>query len=104
MTQLDLSSRLGVLPRTVANWEADRSEPRGNRLAMLAGVLGVSMNWLITGNGEESYAGDGHLAETRSVVLKIGRLKSLHRQAAALTAEIETDFRRLQDRLDGSGD
>ena len=32
----DLAVRLGVLPRTVANWENDRSAPRGNRLTMIA--------------------------------------------------------------------
>jgi len=53
---LDLSTEdaariLGVEVRTWANWEKDRAEPRANRLSMLAGVLQVSLPWLLTGQG-----------------------------------------------------
>jgi len=47
-----LSRQLGVKPETINNWESDRSEPRANKLQMLAGVLNVSMAWLMTGEGE----------------------------------------------------
>lgn len=43
--------RLGVLTSSWSAWECDRSEPRSNRLAMMAGVLGVSPTWLFTGIG-----------------------------------------------------
>jgi hypothetical protein len=36
----------------VRNWEYDLSEPRANRLSMMAGLLNVSMMWLINGKGE----------------------------------------------------
>lgn len=52
MNQEDLARRLGIRLQTLRNWEDDRSEPRANRLQMLAGVLGVSMVWLLTGEGE----------------------------------------------------
>lgn len=52
MSQEELARRLGIRLQTLQNWEADRSEPRANRLQMLAGVLGVSMIWLLTGEGE----------------------------------------------------
>jgi transcriptional regulator with XRE-family HTH domain len=52
MTQATLSRRLGVQVTTLRNWENDMSEPRANRLAMLAGLLGVSMMWLINGEGD----------------------------------------------------
>ena len=48
----DLAARVGVSEETVAAWEADMSEPRANRLSMLAGVLNVSLRWLLTGEGE----------------------------------------------------
>jgi hypothetical protein len=32
-------------------WECDRDEPRGNRLAMMAGLLGISPSWLLAGHG-----------------------------------------------------
>lgn len=52
MTQEDLARRLGVRLTTVQSWENDRGEPRANRLQMLAGMLGVSIRWLLTGEGD----------------------------------------------------
>jgi len=52
MTVEQLAKRLGLRTETLENWEADRSEPRANRLQMLAGFLNVSMIWLLTGEGE----------------------------------------------------
>jgi transcriptional regulator with XRE-family HTH domain len=43
--------RLGVKSTTLRSWELDHSEPRANRLAMLAGFLGVSPSWILTGVG-----------------------------------------------------
>lgn len=48
----ELAQRLGVRHRTLAGWEEDAAEPRSNRLQMLAGVLGVSLVWLMTGRGD----------------------------------------------------
>jgi transcriptional regulator with XRE-family HTH domain len=52
MTQADLAQRLGVTLESLRSWEDDRSEPRSNRLQMLAGLLNVSIAWLLTGEGE----------------------------------------------------
>lgn len=52
MTQGVLAKRLGVRLATLRAWEDDHSEPRANRLSMLAGLLNVSMMWLINGEGE----------------------------------------------------
>lgn len=52
LTQEQLASRLGLRASTLENWECDRSEPRANKLQMLAGFLNVSMVWLLTGEGE----------------------------------------------------
>ncbi len=52
MSQKELARRLGVRSSTVRGWEDDRSEPRANRLSMMAGLLNVSMMWLINGEGE----------------------------------------------------
>ncbi|MBY6048063.1 helix-turn-helix domain-containing protein [Vannielia litorea] len=50
-SQKQLAERLGVKTKTVKHWEADASEPRANKLQMLAGMLGVSMRWLLSGEG-----------------------------------------------------
>ncbi len=47
-----LARRLGVKASTIRKWEEDLSEPRANRLSMIAGLLGVSITWLIDGTGE----------------------------------------------------
>lgn len=52
LTQSGLAARLGVSAKVVSGWENDRSEPRANRLAMLSGMLGVSVAWLLTGMGD----------------------------------------------------
>ena len=52
LTQAELARRLGVKAQTIASWEADRAEPRANRLQMLAGMLNVPMVWLMTGQGD----------------------------------------------------
>ncbi len=47
-----LATRLGVKVTTLSAWEQDVKEPRANRLQMLAGMLGVSLTWLLTGQGD----------------------------------------------------
>lgn len=52
LSQTDLARRMGVKVKTVRAWENDQSEPRANKLQMLAGMLGVSIMWLLTGRGD----------------------------------------------------
>jgi transcriptional regulator with XRE-family HTH domain len=52
MTQAELARRLGVRLTTLQSWEDDLAEPRANRLSIMAGLLNVSMMWLINGEGE----------------------------------------------------
>ncbi len=59
MTQAVLARRLGVRLVTLRSWENDVAEPRANRLSMLAGLLNVSIMWLINGEGEGLSGGGG---------------------------------------------
>jgi transcriptional regulator with XRE-family HTH domain len=52
MTQKQLAKRLGVKLSTLNGWENDLSEPRANRLSMMAGILNVSIMWLLMGEGD----------------------------------------------------
>lgn len=52
MTQEEMARRLGVKLKSLRNWEDDLSEPRANKLSMMAGILNVSLLWLLTGEGE----------------------------------------------------
>ena len=51
MSQIELSRRLGVKLVTLQSWEEDRSEPRANKLQMLAGMLNISLLWVLSGQG-----------------------------------------------------
>ena len=52
MSQAELARRIGVKLKTIRAWENDQSEPRANRAGMLAGLLGVSLMWLLSGQGD----------------------------------------------------
>ncbi|QIE47456.1 helix-turn-helix domain-containing protein [Pseudohalocynthiibacter aestuariivivens] len=52
MSQAQLAKRLGIKKKTLEEWENDHSEPRANRLSMMAGLMNVTITWLLTGQGE----------------------------------------------------
>lgn len=52
LTQKELATKVGVKLETVRAWENDIKEPRANRLQMLSGILGVSLQWILSGQGE----------------------------------------------------
>ncbi|WP_253913264.1 helix-turn-helix domain-containing protein [Pseudoruegeria sp. HB172150] len=58
LSQADLAKKIGVKLKTLKAWEDDVAEPRANKLSMLAGVLNVSLVWLINGEGEGLSAPD----------------------------------------------
>lgn len=78
----DLAQRMGIARKTLERWENDQSEPRANKLQMLAGVLNVSMIWLMTGEGEgvsETVTAD------REAVSLSTELRAIREEAAALS-------------------
>lgn len=101
MTQAVLARRLGVRVATLRAWENDTAEPRANRLSMLAGLLNVSMMWLINGEGEGldgpetaselSGSGADLLAEMRSLRVELSQsakhVASLEKRLRALLTE-----------------
>lgn len=91
ITTAQLARRIGVKSATIAAWESDRSEPRANRLTMLAGVLGVSPAWLLHG------VGSAPEADVRLDAIKIakGHLETLRRNHETMGKSIE----RLADEL-----
>ena len=61
LSQEDLARRLGVKLKTIVAWENDWNEPRANKLQMVAGLLSVSIRWLLTGEGDG--VGDPDISE-----------------------------------------
>lgn len=52
-----LARKLGIRTSTLNGWENDQREPRANQAQMLAGLLGVSLVWLLSGQGQEGPSG-----------------------------------------------
>ncbi len=52
MSQSEMAKRLGIKLQTLKSWEDDQTEPRANKLSMMAGLLNVSLLWLISGEGD----------------------------------------------------
>ncbi len=98
-----LASRLGVLTKTIKNWESDRSEPRANKLVTLAGLLGASVMWLTTGDESPMESAIDKSLETANLSLKMEQLLSLHQQASVLILEIQGKINQLQNKIDMSG-
>ncbi len=91
MSPAELARRLGVKSSTLRNWETDRAEPRANRLTMLAGLVGVSPGWLLTGRGTEPVDRE---APTDQGLLR-EELAGLHAEALHLADRIERVLKRL---------
>lgn len=82
--QKELAKRLGVKFATLRGWEEDLSEPRANKLQMVAGLLNISIMWLLTGEGDGISNPDeeadvdadvkGILTEMRDVRTQMSRL------------------------------
>lgn len=53
-----LAQKIGVELSTLEAWESDADSPRASRIQMLAGLLNVSIIWLISGesNGTQNVA------------------------------------------------
>jgi len=95
MSQGELAKRLGVRLPTLRGWEDDHAEPRANRLSMLAGLLNVSMMWLINGEGEGVGAPDAEGADTAGLTEIMSEIRSMR---ADLLRKAE-DMGRLEKRL-----
>ncbi len=97
MTQAVLAKRLGVRLATLRSWEDDLSEPRANRLSMLAGLLNVSMMWLINGEGEGISAPDTPADNNSDMAGIVAELREVRTELLQKAAQIG----RLEKRLRG---
>lgn len=98
MTQAQLARRLGIKKATLTGWEQDLSEPRANKLTMMAGVLNVSMSWLLTGEGEgmtEPAAEGVDLGDFAAILRELRELRGEMRSNAERAARLEKKLRLL---------
>ena len=96
MTQAALAKRIGIKQSTLRAWEDDLSEPRANRLSTLAGILGVSMMWLINGEGEGLDAPDEvatHAASMKDVLIALREVRADMLKRAEQVGRLEKQLR-----------
>lgn len=98
LDQEGLAEKLGIKLKTLRNWEDNRAEPRANRLHMLAGLLNVSIIWLMNGKGEQpEIASDATQRVVRDCLAELQALEAEQRQLAERVHHVE---RRLRLALD----
>ena len=108
LSQQQLARRLGLKLATIQNWENDRSEPRANKVQMLAGFLNVSIVWLLTGQGEGSPAAlsGAEAGPTPSAQALLEELKSIrlqHGQLVTRLGKLEKSLREMHKVQEGAG-
>lgn len=90
----EMALQLGVTQDTWELWEADREEPRANRLAMLAGFLNVSPSWLLYGVGEAPNLG-GYSEVVATLYEKLSRIEEAHEQTGEAIQSLKTTIAQL---------
>lgn len=85
LTEAELARRVGVTVRSILAWESDKAIPRANRLQMLAGILGVTLTWLLEGREDEFMESQSAAPEV-AMQKEIERLNATLDEAKAMTA------------------
>ena len=97
LTVSGLAEKLGVEVPTVEAWEDDADAPRANRTQMLAGLLNVSIVWLMSGEGN----GTSDVADTfeRPLGLNdaLGEISQLKATLSGALDKLDKLRERLQD-------
>lgn len=96
LTQKELAQRVGIKTSTLRNWEEDLSEPRANRLSILAGIMGVSLSWLLTGEGEGIAPPDEEEAGAVNLTALLVELRSVRAQMAQSSERLAQLEKRLR--------
>lgn len=94
ITTAQLARRLGIKTSTLQSWESDRSEPRANRLATIAGILNVGLSWLIFGVGDAPND-DIHSNVVSLVRGHLEQMKSLRDKTSAIIERLESELERF---------
>jgi HTH-type transcriptional regulator, cell division transcriptional repressor len=94
LTVKELAWRLGVKMATINAWESDRSQPGSHRLTILAGILQVSLSWILHGVG--TAPSDTETSDDSAAMnSQIDRLRHLHAETGQIIDRLQTDIDRL---------
>lgn len=90
----DVAWRLGVRIATINAWERDRSQPGSHSLTKIAGLLQVSLSWIVYGVGIGP--SDTEVNETNEeMAAKLSRLRLLHVETGLLLEELKNEVDRI---------
>ena len=98
LNQSDFARKLGVQLKTVKKWEEDLSEPRANKLQMIAGLLNVSITWLIMGQGAGLKGPSDeleHSADMNEILIELRQTKSELSRLTEHLGALEKKLRRI---------
>ena len=99
-SEQQLAQRLGVQASSIEHWESGEREPRANRLNQLAGVLDVSLMWLMAGEDAPVNTESPGLFETKRIEDKLEQAENLVNQLSFLLSEMRGHTRRVQRDID----
>lgn len=94
LSAAQLARRIGIKTATLTGWEMGQSEPRANRLTMLAGCLSVSPTWLLYGVGEAPH-GDALSSELAVLKSSLKSVRDLHERTGAALDRLEEQIIRI---------
>ena len=95
MTVAQVINRLGVRKSTYMAWEADRSEPRANKLVALAGILNISPTYLLSGLGWATPQTSKHQQTIDALRLEIEQLEQTLKTANKMLSRIKSQAKKV---------
>lgn len=96
LDQPTFARRIGIKVQTLRNWEEDRSEPRANRLQMLAGMLNVPIVWLMSGQGDLPVALEPETALDENLESCLGEMRRLRLEQMQMVEKLGRLEKRLR--------
>ena len=96
LTQKELAQRVGIKTSTLRGWEDDLNEPRANRWSMLAGILGVSLSWMLTGAGDGILTPEDNEPLEEDMADLLSDLRAVRAQMTLATARLSKLEKRLR--------
>lgn len=96
LTVSQVINRLGVRKSTYLAWEADRSEPRANKLVALAGILNVSPTYLLSGLGRAAVQPLKHQQIIDDLRIEIEQLEQTLKAANKMLSRIKSQAKRVK--------
>lgn len=88
--------RLGVKATTYEAWEADRSEPRANKLVALAGILNISPPYLLSGLGKQPPKSDLHERQITQLKAQVDQLEHSLKAATVSLRQIKKTVTKMK--------